>query len=303
VKFGTNLRFVKNNRVGFTNAYDSAITNYFFYSPAGTVVTDPIEKYMGDPANNVLPAGPGQYVKIASNQNGVDAAGAALIGRYSQYSARFTFGADGSLLSSGTPTNRTFATNAYYFYVQDSWKNRRSLTLNLGLRYTLNSPVNETHGFGVVTDISTEEYLRRRIANANNGIPFTQPLTLLLAGGNGKGPLYNWDKNNFQPRISLAWSPNYSRGLLRSLFGDSGKSVIRTGFAMMNDYYGEALAAQFDLNNGLGFTSNQTISANTYNLTSNPAPLFTGIQSGRPDLTGGCGSDCGHVSAATALGL
>src|SRR6266568_8658049 len=267
---------VSNHRTGFTNAYDTASTNFFFYSPAGTAITDPLETYMGDPANNILPTGPGQYVQIASNQNGVDAAGSALIGRYSQYSARFTFGADGSLLPSGTPTNRTFATNAYDFYVQDSWKIRRSLTLNLGLRYGIASPVKETRGFGVVTDISTEEYLRRRIAGAAAGTPYIQPLTLVLAGGNGKGPLYNWDKNNFQPRISLAWSPNYSGGLLHSLFGDSGKSVIRTGFALTNDYYGEALATAFDLANTLGFTSTTTISANTYNLTSRPGPLFTG---------------------------
>ncbi|OLD79475.1 MAG: hypothetical protein AUF67_16010 [Acidobacteria bacterium 13_1_20CM_58_21] len=45
----------------------------------------------------------------------------------------------------------------------------------------------------------------------------------------------------------------------------------------MNDYYGEALASQFDLNNRLGHTSNVAISANTYNLTTKPAPLFTGF--------------------------
>jgi hypothetical protein len=179
VKFGTNLRFVTNNRVGFTNAYDSASTNFFFYSPAGTAVTDPLNTYIGDPANNLLPTGPNQYVQIASNQNSVDAAGAALIGRYTSYSARFTFGADGSLLPSGTPTNRTFATNAYDFYGQDSWKLNRSLTITFGLRYTLSTPVKETNGFGVVTDISTEEYLKRRIAGANIGVPYVQPLTLV----------------------------------------------------------------------------------------------------------------------------
>ncbi len=276
INFGTNVRLVSNHRTGFTNAYDTASTNFFFYSPAGTAVTDPINAYIGDPANNLLPAGPGQYIQIASNQNGVDAAGAALIGRYSQYSARFTFGADGSLQPSGTPTNRTFATNAYDFYVKDSWKIRPNLTLNLGLRYSLSTPVHETNGFGVVTDISTEEFLRRRIASADKGVPYITPLTLVLAGGNGKGSLYNSDKNNFQPRVSLAWSPNYSGGLLHSLFGGSGKSVIRTGFALTNDYYGEALASAFDLANTLGFTSTTTISANTYNLTSKPGPLFTG---------------------------
>lgn len=273
IKFGTNVRLVTNNRTGFTNAYDSAQTNFFFYSPAGTAVTTPLQTYIG---NNLLLTGPNQYIQIADNQNGVDAAGAALIGRYTSYSARFTFGQDGSLLPSGTPTHRSFATNAYDFYVQDSWKLRPSLTLNVGLRYTISSPVHETNGFGVVTDISTEEFLKRRIAGANSGTPYIQPLTLLLAGGNGKGYLYNWDKNNFQPRASVAWSPSGS-GLWHSLFGDRGKSVIRAGFALMNDYYGEALASQFDLNNRLGYTSNVAISANTYNLTSNPGPLFTGF--------------------------
>jgi len=85
-------------------------------------------------------------------------------------------------------------------------------------------------------------------------------------------------RNNFQPRIAVAWSPNYSGGLLHSLFGDSGKSVLRGGFALTNDYYGQALAVDWDLNNTLGFTSNYTTPANTYDtVASNLAPLFTGF--------------------------
>jgi hypothetical protein len=90
--------------------------------------------------------------------------------------------------------------------------------------------------------------------------------------------MYNWDKNNFQPRIAVAWSPNFSGGLFHSIFGDAGKSVIRAGFALTNDYYGQALAVDFDLNNTLGFTSNYTTPANTYDTTpGNLAPLFTGF--------------------------
>src|SRR2546421_13113906 len=61
---------------------DSASTNFFFYSPAGTAVTDPLDTYIGDPANNLLTTTDTptthQYIQIASNQNGVDAAGAAV---------------------------------------------------------------------------------------------------------------------------------------------------------------------------------------------------------------------------------
>ena len=76
--------------------------------------------------------------------------------------------------------------------------------------------------------------------------------------------MYNWDKNNFQPRVAVAWSPNFSSGLLHKLFGDGNTSVLRGGFAMTNDYYGQALAVDWDLNNTLGFTSNFTTPANTY---------------------------------------
>jgi hypothetical protein len=62
--------------------------------------------------------------------------------------------------------------------------------------------------------------------------------------------------------------------------------VIRGGFAINNDYYGQALAVAFDLNNTLGFTGNTTISANTYNVTTNPAPLFTGFNQDARTLPG-----------------
>ena len=57
---------------------------------------------------------------------------------------------------------------------------------------------------------------------------------------------------------------------------DGGKSVIRGGFAMTNDYYGQALAVDWDLNTTLGFTSNFTTPANTFDSNgTNLAPLFT----------------------------
>jgi hypothetical protein len=100
--------------------------------------------------------------------------------------------------------------------------------------------------------------------------------------------MYNWDKNNFQPRVAVAWSPSFSHGLLRGIFGDRNQSVLRGGFALTNDYYGQALAVDWDLNNTLGFTSNFTTPANTYDTgacatCSGLAPLFTGFnQSVRP---------------------
>jgi hypothetical protein len=64
---------------------------------------------------------------------------------------------------------------------------------------------------------------------------------------------------------------------LRTIFGGNGESVIRGGFRKLSDHFGEQLAVSFDGLSSIGFTSSTTIAANTYNVTSNLAPLFTGF--------------------------
>ena len=109
-------------------------------------------------------------------------------------------------------------------------------------------------------------------------MPFIDPITVDLSGpANNRSPLYRWDKNNFQPRIAVAWSPAFNSGMLQKLFGSNHESVLRGGFGITNDYYGNQLAVNFDLNNQLGFSSQTTIAANTFNVSSRPAPLFTGF--------------------------
>jgi hypothetical protein len=277
-QFGVNVRKINNARVSFANAFDFATTNPSFYLGAGDHVSNSFQQYLDA---NSLPGNEniGQSLNSISE---IQNAATAIIGRFSEYTANFTFGSDGSLLNPGTATNRNFATQAYEGYFQDSWKVRPHLTLTLGLRYSLERPVYETKGFEVQPTVPLGTYFAERLAAAAQGNNFTDPIIINKSGPvNGGKPMYNWDKNNFQPRLAVAWSPNYSTGLLHSLFGDGGKSVVRGGFALTNDYYGQALAVDWDLNNTLGFTSNYTTPANTYdsiNGTSAPlAPLFTGF--------------------------
>jgi len=278
IQFGVNIRKINNSRVSFANAFDFAETNPSFYLGAGDHVSGTFQDYLD--ANN-LPGSTNVGQSLNSNAE-VQNAATALIGRLSQYTANFTFNSDGSLLSPGAPTIRNFATQAYEEYVQDAWKIRPHLTLTLGLRYSLERPVYETKGFEVQPTVPLGTYFNERLAAAAQGNNFIDPIVVNKSGPvNGGKPMYNWDKNNFQPRIAVAWSPNYSSGLLGSLFGGAGKSVIRGGFALTNDYYGQALAVDWDLNNTLGFTSNFTTPANTYDTvagsTSPLAPLFTGF--------------------------
>ncbi|MGB8474543.1 MAG: TonB-dependent receptor [Candidatus Acidiferrum sp.] len=275
IQFGVNFRKINNSRVSYSNAFDNAITNPSFYFGAGDHVSNDFQNYLDA---NGLPGdeNAGQSLNsIAEVQN----AATAIIGRLSQYTANFTFGKDGSLLNAGVPTVRNFATQAYEEYVQDSLKIRPNLTLTLGLRYSLERPVYETNGFEVQPTVPLGTYFQERLAAAAQGENFIAPIVINRSGpANGGKPMYNWDKNNFQPRVAVAWSPNYSDGLFHALFGEGGKSVIRSGFALTNDYYGQALAVDWDLNNTLGFTSNYTTPANTYDtVAGNLAPLFTGF--------------------------
>jgi len=262
-QFGTNIRMITNSRVSFANAFDFADTNPSFYAGAGDHVSIDFQNFL---TTNNLPGGRANESLASTSE--IQNAATAIIGRLNEYSAFFTFNKDGSLTNAGTPTTRSFATQAYDWYVQDTWKAKPNLTFTLGLRYSLERPVYEKKGFEVQPETPLSTFFGQRLAAAANGQNFSDPIIINRSGpaNNGK-PMYNWDKNNFQPRIAFAWSP---RG---------GKSVIRGGFALTNDYYGQALAVDWDLNNTLGFSASDNINANTYDTrtSSGFAPLFTGF--------------------------
>jgi hypothetical protein len=269
-QFGGSIRLVRNNRIGFDSAFDNAIANPSFYSGgAGASLSTPIANFAN---KNGIPS------FTSADRAAVQNAVSALIGRFSQYTANFTFDKDGSLLSQGTPTDRTFATQEYEPYVQDIWKFRPNLTFTLGLRYSLSRPIYETKGFEMSSNIPLGEFFQQRVDAAARGQVVNDSITFDRSGpANNRPPLYDWDKNNFQPRVAVAWSPNFKTGFLSKVFGANNESQFRGGFAITNDQYGSALAVNFDLANAVGFVSNFTTSANTFctNDTSCLAPAFT----------------------------
>ena len=257
VQFGTNIRVIRNSRTSVR--FDSAITNGFFYEGSGNVLTNPLN-----------PRAASSWVSPMKH------ALAAVIGRYSQYAANIDYDLDGTILDSGTPLVRTYATDEYDFYAQDSWKLRTNLTLTYGLRYGLSRPVYETHGFQAAPTVNLGDFLQRRLDGAAAGTPLLEDITVDLAGpANDKPNYYKWDKDNFQPRVAVAWTPNFSGGWKRKILGSDGDLVIRGGFAMLHDFLGQALATNFDTANTLGFSSSTSISANQYNVTTRIAPQFS----------------------------
>jgi hypothetical protein len=288
-QFGFTFQKQNNLRTNFAHAWDDAVTNPSFY------ITGAIRTPMN---NYVASLFPGNLV-YSGDRAAVENAITALIGRFSQYSANFTYGSDLNLVPSGTPSERNFATQGYEGYVQDVWKLTPALTITAGLRYSLWRPIYETHGLETTPDIPLSEYLARRGAGAAAGVPYADPINVLLSGPKNNGPsMYDWDKTNFQPRVAFAFSPRSDSGIWGKVFGSNGQGVLRAGFSVNGDYFGQALAAFFDSENTLGFGSQTTISANTYDVgcspyqnsssdffgpaggcaaTPNMGPLFTGF--------------------------
>jgi hypothetical protein len=266
LQFGANLRFISNNRLSFATAYDNAQTNPSFYDESGDVLLfdaangNPIFPNVGDPT----------LLDLRGSL-------AALIGRLSQYGANINYGPDGKLLAPGTGVGRVFKTQEYEFYGQDSWRMKPNLTLTYGLRYSTSTPIYEANGVQVKPTMSLSDFFDQRVTGAKTGKPFNGLISVDLAGkANGKDGYYPQDWNNFAPSVAVAWSPNFRGGLLKTIFGEN-KTTVRGGFRMTYDRMGSALAVAFDLNSTLGFTSANTIAANTYNVSSRLAPLFTGF--------------------------
>ncbi|MDQ3180501.1 MAG: TonB-dependent receptor, partial [Acidobacteriota bacterium] len=267
-QFGTNIKLIRSRLHTFARAFDSAATNSALFLGGANSVSSPINNYL----NNTF-----GYQIAESNINSIQNTVTAVIGRYSNYAATFTFQRDGSLQPAGTPSERDFRSQEYDFYVQDIWKFSPNLTITAGLRYGLSRPIYEANGYEVKPNNNLSDYFESRATGAANGVPYNQPIVLDFSGAaNGKSSLYHWDKNNFQPRFAVAWSPNFGKNHLGRLFGGNNESVIRGGFAVTNDHLAIIIAGRYDNQNTLGFTSNSQV-RNRYNLTNIIAPLFTGF--------------------------
>ena len=102
-------------------------------------------------------------------------------------------------------TNRNTFENSHAGYVQDSYRWKKNVTINLGLRYDY---------FGIVQD---------KQGNFTNIDPTNGKLILV-----GAGRLYQPDYNNWAPRVSVAWD-----------LGGNGKTVIRAGYGIFYDAFSQ----------------------------------------------------------------
>jgi Carboxypeptidase regulatory-like domain len=110
-----------------------------------------------------------------------------------------------------------FNSFSFFSFVQDDWKVSSRLTLNFGLRYELNTRFVEV--------LNRQSYFDRsfpggRLLLAGTSEAFIAPNSLVDGPATPRG-LYPSDKNNFGPRIGVAFRP----------FGDN-RTAIRAGYGI-----------------------------------------------------------------------
>jgi hypothetical protein len=129
----------------------------------------------------------------------------------------------------------------YSLYFADTWHMTKSFTLNYGFGWNLEMPPYELSGKQVmVTDeqgnaFNTQDYLnkRKQAALAGNPASYNPLIGFALVGNTANGGRkYPYDPyyKEFSPRISGAWNPHFSDGVLGALFGN-GKTVLRGGYS------------------------------------------------------------------------
>ena len=127
-------------------------------------------------------------------------------------------------------------THGEYAFAQDTWRARADLTVSAGLRYEYNSPPVDAFNRANIYDAATQSLVRAG------------------AGGMPRGG-YQPDRNNFAPRLGLAWRP-----------GQKG-TVWRAGYGI---YYDQAALATGE---GLYFNAPYYVSNLYYSLAQFPLSL------------------------------
>ncbi len=175
----------------------------------------------------------------------------------------------------GSTHTYIFATNIGAF-VQDDWRARPDLTVNLGLRYELSTPNSEKYGHWGAFSPSIGKF----ILSDDQYVPNLAPLTASagLTGYVGVARDFNLPSDlvgtnykNFAPRLGIAWRP-----------GGGLRTVVRSGYGI---FYSSSMTNRIrnSLGNVFPFSITQTFSRDTKN------PNFLTLSTPFPSAGGALG--------------
>jgi len=273
-----NLSYVRGNH-SFNFGVDYAQYNSYSFSIARVVPAITFGLDTNDPANAMFTTGttgnfPGASATDITNAKNLYA---LLTGRVTTITATALRSEETGKYTYLGPFIQRVRQRTLGFYAQDAWRFRPNLTINAGLRYELQMP------FVVLNNNYTQ------VVGGYNGVWGISGVDNLFKPGTLAGSVtafeqfpqkthpYNTDWNNFGPSIGFAWSPKMKGGLLKSLFGESGQTVLRAGYSVAFVREGsDVMNSVIGGNPGGSLTATRSIALNTLTpgtLFRNPADL------------------------------
>jgi hypothetical protein len=275
LQFGTNVGRARDPRVSLLHSFSVGRGVSFWMSPPGfsntitpTSVGSPL-----DPDDLISTSCGNHACPEPVSGTAYDYPLVGLFGMVSDIVANYNYDRKGNLIQAGTPVKRDYGLNWYELYGQDSWRIKPNLTLTYGLRWSLFPPPWEVNGIQSTPlcsnrvnpaglcpsrNLDLGQYLGENAQKMRKGLGYADgPLISFGLGGpaNGGPGLYHFEKTDFAPRISLAYSPRPHSRLSKTLFGEGNKTVIRIGFSRVYDRAGMELINTFDQNAPAGLSA------------------------------------------------
>lgn len=282
-QFGAAIGIARDPRTSYLHSNTLGLGTTNWTSPigfAGTTSTlDPMNAE-GHPNLNIPGSPPGTApAPVTATQ--YDRPLLALYGMISDVVANYNLDRNGVAQKQGDPVNRNYGLNWYEFYGQDTWRVKPNITLTYGLRWSLFPPPWETNGLQTAPTVGLGTQFNENVKNMLQGIGYGAEgaIKFNLAGPANHGPgFYPFEKTDWSPRISIAYSPRFTEGPLKRLFGDNDKTVFRIGFSRVYDRAGFALLNSFDQTGAAGLSTTIQNPCCTYGVTSaEDLPRITGI--------------------------
>ena len=180
----------------------------------------------------------GRYGFFPTSVNGPLGAGSAL--------GAFVLGNIGSYINTPQSVPGYYRWHYYAAYFQDDWHVTRNLTLNLGLRYEVETPRTEAS--------SNQGFVRTDMPGTLNGYPFTAAFCF-SNGCDGRANLWPINWKGFEPRVGIAYAPT-SRTTVRAAY--SMQRLPLTGYENTPDPNFNVASAGVGGQNG-GLTPNAVV--------------------------------------------
>ena len=200
--------------------YGVSLRRYVFgstdYTGAYPTVT------FGNSNGNIPDIGPSEQAEIsAADRYTFETLYNTMLGRLESVNQTFYSNSNLSgMLPAGSPRERNFVTWSFNGFVQDNWKIKPNITLNLGLRYELFASPKESNGY----QIALEQ------ASAVNADANISDLRIKPGGSWSKS-----DKLNFAPRAGFSWD----------VYG-TGSTVVRAAYGIYHDHINSGVTSFID---------------------------------------------------------